>query len=57
MAAIEEEYPDSEVKLVEASGGLFEVMIDGDLVFSKRALGRHAEPGEVLGLIRERQAR
>ena len=56
MAAIEKEYPESEVKLVEASGGLFEVTIDGDLVFSKRALGRHAEPGEVLGLIRERQA-
>jgi selenoprotein W-related protein len=42
------------VGLLEASGGLFEVTVDGVLVFSKRRLGRHAEPGEVLRLIRER---
>jgi hypothetical protein len=33
---------------------LFEVAVDGDLVFSKRELGRHAKPGEVLGLISQR---
>ena len=42
------------MKLVEASGGLFEVTVDGELVFSKKKLGRHAQPGEVLGLIQER---
>lgn len=41
------------MSLVEASGGLFEVTVDGDLVFSKKDLGRHAEEGEVLRLIRE----
>jgi selenoprotein W-related protein len=51
VAEIEAAYPDSEVKLVEASGGLFEVTLDGELVFSKRSLGRHANPGEVLELI------
>ena len=56
MAEIEEAYPKSEVKLVEASGGLFEVTVDGKLVFSKRSLGRHANSGEVLELIREHQA-
>jgi hypothetical protein len=30
------------------------VTIDGELIFSKQKLGRHAEPGEVLELIRER---
>lgn len=35
-----------------ASGGVFEVMVDGNLVFSKRALRRHANPGEVVDLIR-----
>jgi hypothetical protein len=30
---------------------VFEVVVDGALVFSKKALGRHAKPGEVLGLI------
>lgn len=52
MAAdIRARYPTADVRLVEASGGLFEVAVDGDLVFSKQALGRHAEPGEVVGLI------
>jgi selenoprotein W-related protein len=33
--------------LLPASGGKFEVTVNGELVFSKKALGRHAEPGEV----------
>jgi len=37
--------------MIPSSGGVFEVMVDGKLVFSKKALGRHAQPGEVLGLI------
>ena len=37
--------------LIQGAGGEFEVVVDGNLVFSKKALGRHAEPGEVLGLI------
>ena len=52
-AEVKEMYPDAEMNLVEASGGLFEVTVDGDLVFSKKDLGRHAEEGEVLRLIRE----
>jgi selenoprotein W-related protein len=40
------------VQLVPSSGGVFEVTEDGRLVFSKRALRRHAEPGEILRLIR-----
>jgi selenoprotein W-related protein len=39
------------VVLVESSGGVFEVTVDGRLVFSKKKLGRHAEPGEVLRLM------
>ncbi len=52
-AEVKEAYPDAEVKLIEASGGLFEVTVDGNLVFSKRALGRHAEEGEVRRLMDE----
>lgn len=33
--------------LLPRSGGLFEVTVNGELVFSKKALGRHAEPGEI----------
>jgi selenoprotein W-related protein len=43
------------VKLIQASGGVFEVEVDGRKVFSKRALGRHAAPGEVLRLLAEAQ--
>jgi selT/selW/selH-like putative selenoprotein len=39
---------------VESSGGVFEVTVDGTLVFSKKALHRHAAPGEVLQLLRRR---
>lgn len=37
--------------MVESSGGVFEVTVDGHKIFSKQALGRHAAPGEILGLI------
>lgn len=37
-----------------ASGGRFELTVDGELVFSKKAAGRHAEPGEIVALLRER---
>jgi hypothetical protein len=30
---------------------VFEVTVDDHLVFSKKALGRHAKPGEILGLM------
>ena len=43
-----------DIDLVPSSGGRFEVTLDGDLIFSKAALGRHAEPGEVTALVRER---
>ncbi len=40
--------------MIPSSGGVFEVVADGELVYSKRATGRHAEPGEVARLLRER---
>jgi selenoprotein W-related protein len=44
------------VRLVQSSGGLFEVDVDGRRVFSKKSLKRHAEHGEVVRLIREAAA-
>jgi selenoprotein W-related protein len=43
--------PDADIRLVPSSGGVFEVTVDGKLVFSKKALKRHAQPGEILNLI------
>ena len=53
-AELKQAWPVTDVRLVASSGGVFEVKLDGDLVFSKKALRRHAEPGEVVGLIRAR---
>jgi len=50
-AEIRSAFPDAEVGLIESSGGVFEVEVDGRLLFSKKALKRHAAPGEVLRLI------
>ncbi len=33
--------------------GRFEVSVNGNLIFSKKQLGRHAEPGEVSELVRK----
>jgi selenoprotein W-related protein len=43
-----------DIDLVPSSGGRFEVSLDGDLIFSKAALKRHAEPGEIAALVRDR---
>jgi len=47
--------PDAEIELIASGGGVFEVVVDGELVFSKKALDRHAEPGEVLSLVKKHQ--
>jgi selenoprotein W-related protein len=39
---------------VPADGGRFEVTLDDELLFSKVNLGRHAEPGEIAALVRDR---
>jgi selenoprotein W-related protein len=43
----------SSLQLIPSKGGVFEVVANGRLVFSKKALGRHAEPGEISKLIEE----
>jgi selenoprotein W-related protein len=51
-AALREQWPDAEVGLIPSGGGVFEVSLDDTLLFSKKQLGRHAQPGEILDLIR-----
>jgi selT/selW/selH-like putative selenoprotein len=43
-------------ELVASHGGVFEVSLDGDLLFSKASLGRFPDDGEILRLIRSRSA-
>lgn len=37
--------------IIPSSGGRYEITVNGELIFSKKQLGRHAEPGEVEALI------
>ena len=39
--------------LVPGEGGRFEVSVNGELLYSKLQTHRHAEPGEILGLVRK----
>jgi selenoprotein W-related protein len=40
----------SELRIVMGSKGIFDVEVDGELLYSKGRTGRHAKPGEVLEL-------
>ncbi len=42
------------VELRAGTRGSFEVTLDGELVFSKRAEGRHAKRGEITSIIERR---
>jgi len=40
--------------LIKGANGVFEVVVDGDLVYSKKSLGRFPDDGEVADIIRGR---
>ena len=40
--------------MLPSGGGRFEVSVDGTPIFQKSKLGRHAQPGEILGLLEQR---
>ncbi|MBT8207336.1 MAG: hypothetical protein HKN94_08670 [Acidimicrobiales bacterium] len=46
----------TDLTLMMGAKGVFDVEVDGDLLYSKHDTGRHAEPGEVLKLFREKHA-
>ena len=37
-----------DLRVVTGGSGVFDVAVNGELIYSKHATGRHAEPGEVL---------
>ena len=47
------EYDIEEISLIPSDGGKYEITVNGDLVYSKLKTNRHAEPGEVLGLVKK----
>ena len=46
-----------ESRLIGGSGGVFDVVVDGERVFSKLDTGRFPSPGEVVALLRARGGR
>lgn len=47
------EYDIGNLTMVPSDGGRFEVSVNDKLVYSKLQTHRHAEPGEVVGLVRK----
>ena len=43
----------SVVEVVPGAGGIFDVHVNGELVFTKSMLGRYPQPEEVVPLLRE----
>ena len=39
--------------LITSSKGMFRFTVDGRVLFSKKEIGRHAEPGEILNHIQK----
>ena len=41
------------IEVVPGTGDIFDVHLDGELIFTKAMLGRYPEPEDVLPLLRE----
>ena len=54
MARLLEEWENviGSVEVVPGTGGIFDVHVDGDLVFTKSMLGRYPEPDDVVPVLR-----
>ena len=56
MARLLEEY-EGRIGLIEVVpgwGGIFDVHVDGELVFTKKMLGRYPDPDDVIPLLHDR---
>jgi selT/selW/selH-like putative selenoprotein len=53
-AEIRQRFPDVEIQLIPSRGGRFEVLRDGVPIYEKSRTSRHAQPGEVIGLLEKK---
>jgi selenoprotein W-related protein len=59
VARLLEEWEEDElgtVEVVMGADGIFDVHVDGDLVFEKKMIGRYPDPDDVIPLVREKLA-
>jgi selenoprotein W-related protein len=47
-------FPQADISLISSGGGVFEISLNGDLIFSKKALNRFTDGGEIKKLIMDR---
>ena len=48
-------FPQADISLISSGGGVFEISLNGNLIFSKKALNRVPEDGEIKELVMDRQ--
>ena len=48
---LKNEFSNIDINLISSSGGVFEVMLDENLIFSKKSLKRFPNDGEIFKLI------
>ena len=47
----------AELTLITGSKGIFDVIVDGEVLYSKKSTGRHAHAAEMLELFRDQYAK
>jgi len=52
--AVRQPHPIESITLIPSGGGVFDVEADGELIFSKHQVHRHAEASEVVNALRGR---
>ena len=52
-AKLKQTFQGVDVQLISSGGGVFEVAVNGQLIFSKRSLDRFPEDGEIEKLIEQ----
>ena len=50
-AELKKSLPTIDISLLPSGGGVFEVVLDEKLIFSKKALNRFPEKGEILNIL------
>ena len=52
-AELKSRFPGVKTKLISSGGGVYEIILDGELIFSKKTLGRFPDDGELVALIKQ----
>lgn len=53
-APLKRPHPIERIEMLAGSGGVFDVSVNDEVVFSKHAARRHAEIGEIVDALRQR---